>query len=50
LRNHFEVDARYVVIATLHSLAREGKIKPDVVHRAMKDFEIDPEKVDPMTA
>ncbi len=48
LRDFFEVDARYVVVATLHSLARQGKLKTSVVAKAIKDLEIDPEKANPM--
>jgi pyruvate dehydrogenase E1 component len=48
LRDFFEVDARFVTLATLSALAREHQIKPDVVRQAMKDMEIDPNKADPM--
>ena len=48
LRDFFEVDARYVVIATLHSLAKQGKIKTSVVAKAIKDMDVDPEKANPM--
>lgn len=48
LRDFFEVDYRYVTLATLNSLAREKKIKPDVVLGAMEDLEIDPNKANPM--
>jgi len=47
LRDFFEVDARFIVLTTLHALAEERKIKPDVVRKAMKDLEIDPEKNNP---
>ncbi len=50
LRDFFEVDARYVVVATLHSLAQKGKIKPAVVKKAIKDLDIDPEKLNPMSS
>jgi pyruvate dehydrogenase E1 component len=49
LRNFFEVDARYVVLATLTALAREKKIKIDVVKKAIKELEIDPSKPNPVT-
>lgn len=48
LRDFFEVDFRHVVLATLHGLAREGKIKSDVVQKAIKKFELDPEKINPI--
>ena len=44
LREFFEVDARFVVVATLTELAREGQIERTVVAQAIKDLEIDPEK------
>ena len=48
LRNFFEVDARYIVIAALHSLARDGKVEPEVVNQAIKDLDIDAEKANPL--
>lgn len=48
LRDFFEVDERFITLAALHSLARAGKIKPDVVKRAIKDLNIDPQKANPM--
>ena len=50
LRNFFEVDARYVVVATLHALAQRGEIKKTVVAKAIKDLDIDPEKANPMNS
>jgi pyruvate dehydrogenase E1 component len=47
LRDFFEVDYRYVVVATLTALAREGKVDASVVEQAIKAFEINPEKSDP---
>jgi len=50
LRNFFEVDARFVALATLDALARDGKVKPQVVAQAIKDLDIDPEKANPMVS
>jgi pyruvate dehydrogenase E1 component len=50
LRDFFEVDARYVVVGTLSGLAREGKLDPAVVRQALRDLEVNPEKVDPANA
>jgi pyruvate dehydrogenase E1 component len=50
LRNFFEVDARFITLATLHELSREGKIQASVVQKAIKDLEIDSEKLDPLTS
>jgi pyruvate dehydrogenase E1 component len=47
LRNFFEVDARFVTVATLSALARDGQIDPGVVSQAIKDLQIDPEKKNP---
>jgi pyruvate dehydrogenase E1 component len=47
LRTFFEVDARFVTLATLHALARDKQIEPKVVQQAIKDLGIDPDKVDP---
>jgi pyruvate dehydrogenase E1 component len=48
LRDFFEVDARFITLATLAALVREKKIKPDVAKRAIKDLQIDPNKANPM--
>ncbi|MBI2422661.1 MAG: pyruvate dehydrogenase (acetyl-transferring), homodimeric type [Candidatus Hydrogenedentes bacterium] len=50
LRDHFEVDHRFVVLATLYSLMRDGKIKAETVKKAMKDLGIASNKLNPMTA
>src|SRR5689334_10391280 len=50
LRNFFEVDARFVTLATLSQLARENKIKPELAQQAIRDLQIDPEKSNPLYA
>jgi pyruvate dehydrogenase E1 component len=50
LRNHFEVDSRFVTLATLQALARDGQIEPASVQKAIADLEIDPHKANPATA
>jgi pyruvate dehydrogenase E1 component len=50
LRNHFEVDAKHIVLATLTGLLREGKVKADVVKKAIQDLGINPEKPDPVVS
>jgi len=47
LRDHFEVDARFITLGALSALAREGQIEYDVVKKAMKSFAIDPDKANP---
>ena len=48
LRDFFEVDARFIVLGALSALAEEGKIEETVVITAMKDFDIDPDKPNPV--
>jgi pyruvate dehydrogenase E1 component len=49
LRKFFEVDAESITVATLSALARQQKIEPDVVRKAIKEMGIDPEKPEPVT-
>ncbi len=49
LRDFFEVDDRFIVLATLSALAQQGRIKPDVVKKAIKDLGINADKPNPMT-
>jgi pyruvate dehydrogenase E1 component len=48
LRDFFEVDARFITLATLHELQQDGKIEPSVVTKAIKELGIDPEKPNPV--
>jgi len=48
LRDFFEVDAKHIVYATLYSLNQEGKIKADVLKKAVKDLGIDLDKLNPL--
>ena len=50
LRNHFEVDARYIVLATLTALMNEGKLDHTVVSKSIKKMGINPSKSVPSTA
>jgi pyruvate dehydrogenase E1 component len=47
LRDFFEVDRRFIVLATLNALLREKQIDAKVVQKAIKDLEIHPEKKNP---
>ncbi len=49
LRDFFEVDAKHIVLATLHALAGEGKVGKDVLGKAVRELGIDPEKRNPAT-
>jgi pyruvate dehydrogenase E1 component len=48
LRDFFEVDARHMTLAVLGTLSKNGKISSDVVSRAMKTMDVDPDKANPM--
>jgi pyruvate dehydrogenase E1 component len=47
LRRFFEVDAECTVIATLWALAKQGKVERKVAAQAIKDLDVNPEKVHP---
>jgi pyruvate dehydrogenase E1 component len=49
LREFFEVDRRYVVVAALRALADDGVIKASVVQDAIKKYGIDPSRPSPMS-
>jgi pyruvate dehydrogenase E1 component len=49
LRDYFEVDARFITLAALHSLALDGKVGSDLPKKAIEDLDIDPDKVNPVT-
>ncbi|WP_129642719.1 pyruvate dehydrogenase (acetyl-transferring), homodimeric type [Peristeroidobacter agariperforans] len=49
LRRHFEVDAAHIVVASLRALADEGKLDMATVKAAIKKFNIDPDKPNPVT-
>ncbi|MCZ6469106.1 MAG: pyruvate dehydrogenase (acetyl-transferring), homodimeric type [Candidatus Dadabacteria bacterium] len=48
LRDFFEVDWRYIILAVLASLTWEKKIEPQIVEKAILDLDINPSKANPM--
>ena len=50
LREHFEVDRHFVVLATLRALADEGTVPVSQVAAAIKKYGIDPDKANPQYA
>jgi len=50
LRDFFEVDAKHIVLATLTALARESKIKPEDLQRAVRELNINPDKLNPVNS
>ena len=49
LREHFEVDKRYVAITALNALADDGVLDQKTVAEAIKKYGIDPDRPDPVT-
>jgi pyruvate dehydrogenase E1 component len=49
LRHFFEVDAKFIVLAALNALVAEGAIDKSKVADAMKRYNINPDKLDPVT-
>jgi pyruvate dehydrogenase E1 component len=50
LREFFEVDRRYIVVAALRALADEGSVPPTKVAEAIARYKIDVNKVNPLYA
>jgi len=50
LRRHFEVDARYIVVASLYELAKQGQVDISLVTKAIRKFGIDVDKINPLYA
>jgi pyruvate dehydrogenase E1 component len=50
LRHHFEVDRRFIVLATLKALADDGKVDRATVARAVQALGIDPAKPNPLNS
>jgi len=48
LREFFEVNRYFVVVASLFALMKEGKVEAKTVKEAMKKFGISPDKLDPL--
>ena len=50
LRQHFEINRHYIVVATLRALADEGTVPVAKVADAIKKYDIDTEKINPLYA
>jgi pyruvate dehydrogenase E1 component len=50
LRKHFEVDANYVAFAALYELHKAGDLDAKTLKKAMKELEIDADKINPLYA
>ncbi len=49
LRDHFEVDAKHIVVATLKALADAGDVEPAVVAKAIEALGVRTDRPDPFT-
>lgn len=50
LREFFEIDRHYVVLAALHALEQEGEVGKDKVEEAISRYQIDSKRPNPATA
>jgi pyruvate dehydrogenase E1 component len=50
LREHFEVNRHFIVLAALRALVREGHLKSSCLGEAIERYRIDPNKANPHTA
>jgi pyruvate dehydrogenase E1 component len=49
LRQHFEVDERFIAVAALKALADDGVLDQQTVTQAIEKYGIDPDRPDPVT-
>ena len=49
LREHFEVDRRFIAITALNALAEDGAFDSKTVKQAIEKYGIDPDRPDPVT-
>ncbi len=49
LRQHFEVDQRYIAVTALKALADDGVLDQKTVAKAIENYGIDPDRPDPVT-
>ncbi len=50
LREHFEIDRHYIVVAALKALADEGAVPATVVAQAIQRYGVNPDKINPLFA
>ncbi|MET0383741.1 MAG: pyruvate dehydrogenase (acetyl-transferring), homodimeric type [Burkholderiaceae bacterium] len=50
LREHFEINRHYIVVAALKALADDGKVEPARVAEAIRKYGIDADKANPLNA
>ncbi len=50
MKNFFEVDHRHIVFATLGALAKDGKVKNEILEKAKKQLNIKSDKPNPIVS
>ncbi len=50
LRDFFEVDSRFITLATLHELYQDGQLDKAVLDKAITELGINPDKLNPVTS
>jgi pyruvate dehydrogenase E1 component len=50
LREHFEIDRHYIVVAALKALAEEGSVPAVKVAEAIARYQVDADKINPLDA
>jgi pyruvate dehydrogenase E1 component len=50
LREFFEVDRKHIAVAALKALADEGSVDAGTVRRAIKKYDVDPDRPNPVTS
>jgi pyruvate dehydrogenase E1 component len=50
LREHFEVDRHYIVVAALKALSEEGTVPTSAVAKAISQYGIKTDKINPLLA
>ena len=48
LRRFFEVDRYFIVVAALYALVKDGELEASVVSQAIRKFDIDPTRANPL--
>ena len=49
MRDFFEVDRRWITLAALQSLVKDGVLEQKVLTKAIQDLNINPDKPNPVT-
>jgi len=50
LREHFEINRHYIVVAALKALSEEGKVPVETVAKAIQQYQLQADKINPLNA